>query len=37
MAIQLASAMREGCYAIVSHDRDFGRPKDVVILGGRSS
>ena len=36
-AIQLASAVHEGCYAIVTHDRDFGRPKDLVILGGRSS
>jgi predicted nucleic acid-binding protein len=33
-AIQLAAAIHEGCFAVLTHDRDFGRPPDVVILGG---
>jgi predicted nucleic acid-binding protein len=32
-AIQLAVALEEGCYALVTHDRDFGDVTDVLILG----
>ena len=32
-AIQLAVALEEGCYAVVTHDRDFSAVKDVLILG----
>jgi predicted nucleic acid-binding protein len=32
-AIQLAVALEEGCFAIVTHDRDFSAVKDVLILG----
>ncbi|MBK8998684.1 MAG: PIN domain-containing protein [Myxococcales bacterium] len=32
-AIQLAVALEEGCYALVTHDRDFGGVDDVLILG----
>jgi predicted nucleic acid-binding protein len=32
-AIQLAVALEEGCYALVTHDRDFGGVTDVLILG----
>jgi predicted nucleic acid-binding protein len=32
-AIQLAVALEEGCYALVTHDRDFGAVSDVLILG----
>ncbi len=32
-AIQLAVALEEGCYALVTHDRDFSGVKDVLILG----
>jgi len=32
-AIQLAVALEEGCYAVVTHDRDFSSVKDVLILG----
>ena len=32
-AIQLAVALEEGCYALATHDRDFGVISDVLILG----
>ncbi|HEY2407175.1 MAG TPA: PIN domain-containing protein [Polyangiaceae bacterium] len=32
-AIQLAVALDESCYALVTHDRDFGSVNDVPILG----
>jgi predicted nucleic acid-binding protein len=32
-AIQLAVALEEGCYALVTHDRDFGAVSDMLILG----
>jgi predicted nucleic acid-binding protein len=32
-AIQLAVALEEGCYALVTHDRDFDAVRDVLILG----
>ena len=32
-AIQLATALEEGCYALVTHDRDFGAVSDLPILG----
>lgn len=32
-AMQLAVAAREGCHAIVTHDRDFGSVEDIVLLG----
>lgn len=36
-AFQLACAIRHGCFGLVTHDRDFGLVKDVVILGGDSA
>jgi predicted nucleic acid-binding protein len=32
-AMQLAVALREGCHALVTHDRDFGSVEDIVLLG----
>jgi predicted nucleic acid-binding protein len=32
-AIHLAVALEEGCYALVTHDRDFSTVKDVLVLG----
>jgi predicted nucleic acid-binding protein len=32
-AIQLASAVHEGCHALLSHDRDFGKITEIPILG----
>lgn len=32
-ALQLAVALEEGCYALVTHDRDFGTVSDIPILG----
>ncbi len=32
-AFQLAVALAENCYALVTHDRDFGHVKDIAILG----
>jgi predicted nucleic acid-binding protein len=32
-AIQLATAVHAGCFALISHDRDFSRVDDVLILG----
>ena len=32
-AIQLAVALEEGCYAVVTHDRDFSAVRDLPILG----
>jgi predicted nucleic acid-binding protein len=32
-AIQLATAVHEGCHALVSHDRDFGKVREVLVLG----
>jgi predicted nucleic acid-binding protein len=32
-AIQVAAAIRAGCYALITHDRDFKRVTDLPILG----
>jgi predicted nucleic acid-binding protein len=32
-ALQLAAAVSEGCYALVTHDRDFSSVTDLPILG----
>lgn len=32
-AIQLATAVHTGCFAVISRDRDVSRVKDVLILG----
>jgi predicted nucleic acid-binding protein len=32
-AIQFATAVHAGCFALISHDRDFSRVDDVLILG----
>ena len=32
-AIQLATAVHAGCFALISRDRDFSRVSDVSILG----
>ncbi len=32
-AIQLATAIHEGCHALVSHDRDFGKVQELLVLG----
>jgi predicted nucleic acid-binding protein len=32
-ALQLAAALSEGCFALVTHDRDFASVKDLPILG----
>ena len=32
-AIQLAVALHEGCFALVTHDRDFSGVSDLAILG----
>lgn len=32
-AMQLAVALREGCHALVTHDRDFSSVEDIVLLG----
>lgn len=32
-AIQLATAVQEGCHALVSHDRDFGKVREILVLG----
>jgi predicted nucleic acid-binding protein len=32
-AFQLAVALEEGCFALVSHDRDFGAVSDLLLLG----
>jgi len=34
-AIQLATAVHEGCFALLSHDRDFGKASELLILGLR--
>ena len=34
-AIQLATAVHEGCFALLSHDRDFGKTSELLILGLR--
>jgi len=34
-AIQLAVALEEGCFALVTHDRDFQDVDDLLILGAR--
>ncbi len=31
-AIQLATAVREGCFAIVTHDRDFSAVKELPVI-----
>jgi predicted nucleic acid-binding protein len=33
-AFQLASAIRQGCTALVTHDRDFSLVEDLLIVGG---
>jgi predicted nucleic acid-binding protein len=32
-AIQLATAIHEGCHALVSHDRDFSKVQELLVLG----
>jgi predicted nucleic acid-binding protein len=32
-ALQLAIALEEGCYALVTHDRDFASVTDLLLLG----
>jgi predicted nucleic acid-binding protein len=32
-AIQLATAVHEGCHALISHDRDFGKIREILVLG----
>jgi predicted nucleic acid-binding protein len=32
-ALQLSAALSEGCYALVTHDRDFAAVTDLPILG----
>ena len=32
-AIQVATAIEQGCHALITHDRDFGRVGEVLILG----
>jgi predicted nucleic acid-binding protein len=32
-AIQLATAVHDGCHAVVTHDRDFGRVREILVLG----
>jgi predicted nucleic acid-binding protein len=32
-AIQLATAVHEGCHALVAHARDFGKVRDILVLG----
>jgi predicted nucleic acid-binding protein len=32
-AFQLAVALEEGCFALVTHDRDFGNVNDLLVLG----
>jgi predicted nucleic acid-binding protein len=32
-AIQLATAVQEGCHALISHDRDFGKIREIPVLG----
>ena len=32
-AIQLATAVQEGCHAMISHDRDFGKIREILVLG----
>lgn len=32
-AFQLAVALEEGCFALVTHDRDFGTVSDLLVLG----
>jgi predicted nucleic acid-binding protein len=32
-AIQLATAVHEGCHALISHDRDFGKSREILVLG----
>ncbi|HWO11818.1 MAG TPA: PIN domain-containing protein [Polyangiaceae bacterium] len=32
-AVELATAVHAGCFAVVSRDRDFSRVKGVLILG----
>ncbi len=34
-AMQLAAALREGCHALVTHDRDFGDVEDILVLESR--
>jgi predicted nucleic acid-binding protein len=33
-AIQLATAVHAGCHALISHDRDFRKVREVLVLGG---
>lgn len=32
-AIQVATAIEQGCHALITHDRDFGRVGEVLVLG----
>jgi predicted nucleic acid-binding protein len=32
-AVQLATAVHEGCHALISHDRDFGKIREILVLG----
>lgn len=32
-ALQLAVALHEGCFALVTHDRDFGGVTDIPVIG----
>jgi predicted nucleic acid-binding protein len=32
-AMQLAVALREGCHALLTRDRDFGGTEDILVLG----
>jgi predicted nucleic acid-binding protein len=29
----LATAVHEGCHALISHDRDFGKIREILVLG----
>lgn len=35
-ALQLAIAVREGCHALVTHDRDFGAVGEMLVLGNEA-
>ncbi len=32
-AVQLATAIQQGCHALLTHDRDFGRADEILVLG----
>jgi predicted nucleic acid-binding protein len=31
--IQLATSIHAGCYALISHDRDFEKSSEILVLG----